>query len=146
MASSPALASPPGIASLPLHDYRRPEDLPVLDRKGHLRHHGGVVDAPGVYAMGLPFLRRRKSSFLHGADDDARELSAHLAAYLAGASANGGMRTRSGAPTLALGTGATTQEQRFEVAGPSKTGAGGMHQRLWDEISCLRPSPRRIRA
>ncbi|MBB3192431.1 NAD(P)-binding domain-containing protein [Halomonas cerina] len=60
--------------------------LPVFDRKGRLRHHGGVVDAPGVYVMGLPFLRRRKSSFLHGADDDARELSAHLAAYLVGPS------------------------------------------------------------
>jgi putative flavoprotein involved in K+ transport len=32
--------------------------------------------------MGLPFLRRRKSSFIHGAGDDARELSAHLAGYL----------------------------------------------------------------
>ncbi|MBB3232586.1 NAD(P)-binding domain-containing protein [Halomonas stenophila] len=67
-------------------DYRWLQ-LPVFDRKGRLRHHGGVVDAPGVYAMGLPFMRRRKSSFLHGADDDARELSAHLTAYLAGASA-----------------------------------------------------------
>lgn len=55
--------------------------LPVLDRKGRLRHEGGVV-APGLYALGLPFLRRRKSSFIHGAEDDARELSAHLADHL----------------------------------------------------------------
>src|SRR5690606_21331711 len=35
-------------------------DLPVLDRSGHLRHHGGVVtDAPGLYAVGLPLLRTR---------------------------------------------------------------------------------------
>ena len=59
-------------------------DVPVLDRKGYLRHDGGVVDAPGLYALGLPFLRRRKSSFIHGAEDDARDLAAHLAAYLAG--------------------------------------------------------------
>ncbi|TFH87299.1 pyridine nucleotide-disulfide oxidoreductase [Billgrantia azerbaijanica] len=57
--------------------------VPVLDRKGRLRHRGGVVEAPGLYALGLPFLRRRRSSFLHGADDDARALSAHLAAWLA---------------------------------------------------------------
>jgi putative flavoprotein involved in K+ transport len=57
-------------------------DVPVVDRKGQLRHEGGVVDAPGLYAMGLPFLRRRKSSFMHGAEDDARDLSRHLAGYL----------------------------------------------------------------
>jgi len=57
-------------------------DLPVLDRKGRLRHRGGVVDAPGVYALGLPFMRRRKSTFIHGADDDAREISENLRAYL----------------------------------------------------------------
>ena len=58
-------------------------DVPVLDRKGHLRHDGGVVDAPGLYAMGLPVLRRRKSTFIHGAEDDARDLVEHLASYLA---------------------------------------------------------------
>ena len=58
-------------------------DLPVVDRKGYLRHDGGVVDAPGVYAMGLPVLRRRKSSFIHGAEDDARDIVEHLANYLA---------------------------------------------------------------
>jgi len=63
-------------------DYRWLE-VPVLDRKGYLRHDGGVVDAPGLYAIGLPVLRRRKSSFIHGAEDDARDLVEHLAAYLA---------------------------------------------------------------
>lgn len=57
-------------------------DVAVVDRKGQLRHNGGVVDAPGLYVMGLPFLRRRKSSFMHGAEDDARYLSTHLATYL----------------------------------------------------------------
>ena len=58
-------------------------DVPVIDRKGHLRHDGGVVDAPGLYVIGLPILRRRKSTFIHGAEDDARDLVAHLAAHLA---------------------------------------------------------------
>ena len=58
-------------------------DVPVLDRKGRIRHDGGVVDAaPGLYVIGLPFLRRRKSTLIDGAGDDARDLGAHLAAYL----------------------------------------------------------------
>jgi putative flavoprotein involved in K+ transport len=57
-------------------------DVPVVDAKGRLRHDGGVVDAPGLYAIGLPVLRRRKSSFIHGAEDDARDLIDHLAGYL----------------------------------------------------------------
>ena len=63
-------------------DYRW-LDVPVVDDKGHLRHDGGVVDAPGMYVLGLPVLRRRKSSFIHGAEDDAREVVDHLAGYLA---------------------------------------------------------------
>jgi putative flavoprotein involved in K+ transport len=59
-------------------------DVPVLDDKGHLRHDGGVVDAPGMYALGLPVLRRRKSSFIYGAEQDARDVVDHLAGYLAG--------------------------------------------------------------
>lgn len=57
-------------------------DVPVLDRKGTIRHEGGVVDAPGLYVLGLPFLRRRKSTFIHGAEDDVRDLSQHLHAWL----------------------------------------------------------------
>ncbi len=57
-------------------------DLPVLDRKGSIRHDGGVVEAPGLYLLGMPFLRRRKSSLIDGVGDDARDLSAHLASYL----------------------------------------------------------------
>jgi putative flavoprotein involved in K+ transport len=58
-------------------------DVPVVDEKGHLRHDGGVVDSPGLYALGLPVLRRRKSTFIHGIEDDAREVIGHLAGYLA---------------------------------------------------------------
>ena len=38
--------------------------------------------APGLYLIGMPFLRRRKSSLIDGAAADAAELTAHLAAYL----------------------------------------------------------------
>jgi putative flavoprotein involved in K+ transport len=62
-------------------------DVPVLDRKGRVRHDGGIVDSPGMYLLGIPFLRRRKSSLIDGAADDVRELSAHLASYLDGARA-----------------------------------------------------------
>jgi putative flavoprotein involved in K+ transport len=59
--------------------------VPVVDHKGQLRHDGGVVDdAPGLYAIGLPVLRRRKSTFILGAEDDARDVVAHLARYLDG--------------------------------------------------------------
>jgi putative flavoprotein involved in K+ transport len=67
-------------------DYRW-LDLPVVNHKGELRHEGGVVvGTSGVYAIGLPVLRRRNSTFIIGAEDDARYLVAHLARYLAGGS------------------------------------------------------------
>ena len=62
-------------------------DVPVLDHKGRIRHDGGVVDAPGMYVVGLPVLRRRKSSFIHGVEDDVRDLTRHLHSYLEGESA-----------------------------------------------------------
>ena len=58
-------------------------DVPVIDEKGYLRHEGGVVDAPGMYALGLPVLQRRNSTFIAGAGDDARDVIPHLAGYLA---------------------------------------------------------------
>ena len=60
-------------------------DAPVLDRKGQVRHDGGVVtESPGLYLMGMQFLRRRKSALIDGAGPDARDLGAHLAGYLDG--------------------------------------------------------------
>jgi hypothetical protein len=56
-------------------------DVPVLDHNGNVRHDGGVVESPGMYLLGLPFLRRRKSSLIDGVGDDARDLSAP-ASYL----------------------------------------------------------------
>jgi len=73
-------------------------DVPVLDHKGRIRHDGGIVDAPGMYLMGIPFLRRRKSSLIDGAADDARDLSEHLASYLD----HRAPATRPGAAALSL--------------------------------------------
>ena len=56
--------------------------LVLFDRKGRIRHDGGIVSAPGMCVMGLPFMRRRKSSFIDGAGDDAADLAAHLSQNL----------------------------------------------------------------
>jgi putative flavoprotein involved in K+ transport len=58
-------------------------DVPVVDAKGQLNHDGGVADSPGLYALGLPVLRRRRSTFICGIEDDAREVTEHLAGFLA---------------------------------------------------------------
>jgi putative flavoprotein involved in K+ transport len=57
-------------------------DTSMLDAHGAITHHGGVMDTPGMYVLGLPFSRRRKSSFLDGVGPDAIELSTHLRSYL----------------------------------------------------------------
>jgi putative flavoprotein involved in K+ transport len=60
-------------------------DIPVTGRNGHIRHNGGVVtNAPGLYLLGMPLLRRRASTYIHGAGPDTDELSDHLRDYLAG--------------------------------------------------------------
>ena len=62
--------------------------VPVLDRKGNIDHEGGVVNkAPGLYVLGLPFLRRRKSSLIDGVGDDACDLTAHLQSHVGARSA-----------------------------------------------------------
>jgi putative flavoprotein involved in K+ transport len=57
--------------------------VPVVDAKGQLSHEGGVAGSPGLYALGLPVLRRRRSTFICGIEDDAREVIDHLARFLA---------------------------------------------------------------
>ncbi len=59
-------------------------EVPVLDSRGEIRHDGGVTPAPGLYALGLNFLRRRKSSFIDGVGDDAAVLADHIAARARG--------------------------------------------------------------
>lgn len=57
-------------------------DIPVLDVKGNVRHSEGVTAVPGLYLIGAPFLRRRKSTLIDGAGGDAQALSEHLVGYL----------------------------------------------------------------
>ncbi len=57
-------------------------DVPVLDRRGRLVHDGGVTPWPGLYALGLPLLRRRRSTYIDGARQDADDLATHLLARL----------------------------------------------------------------
>jgi len=77
------------IASIVWASGMRPDyswlDVDVLDAKGMIRHDGGVVrESPGMYLLGTPFLRRRKSSFIDGACDDAQDLIGELATHLDG--------------------------------------------------------------
>jgi putative flavoprotein involved in K+ transport len=54
----------------------------VVDSRGRLVHDGGVTRFPGLYLMGMPFLRRRKSTLIDGSRADAADLIEHLAAHL----------------------------------------------------------------
>jgi putative flavoprotein involved in K+ transport len=56
--------------------------VPVENARGRLVHEGGVTRHPGLYLMGMPFMRRRKSTLIDGAAADARDVTAHLAGYL----------------------------------------------------------------
>jgi len=58
-------------------------DIPVRDRTGKIRHDGGVVTgAPGLYLLGLPVLRTRASTYIHGAGADSAALAGHLHSFL----------------------------------------------------------------
>ena len=58
-------------------------DIPVQDHAGRIRHDGGVVTgAPGLYVLGLPVLRTRASTYIHGAAADSGALADHLRAFL----------------------------------------------------------------
>jgi putative flavoprotein involved in K+ transport len=57
--------------------------IPVHDKTGHIRHDGGLVTgAPGLYVVGLPVLRTRASTYIHGAAADSQALADHLHSFL----------------------------------------------------------------
>jgi putative flavoprotein involved in K+ transport len=49
--------------------------LPVLDADGRLVHRGGATASPGLFAIGLPWLRKRKSGIIWGATEDAEAVA-----------------------------------------------------------------------
>ncbi|MFL5286455.1 MAG: pyridine nucleotide-disulfide oxidoreductase, partial [Rhodopila sp.] len=49
--------------------------VPVIDAAGELLHDGGVTPFPGLYVLGLRFMRRRRSNFIDGVGRDAEELT-----------------------------------------------------------------------
>lgn len=55
-------------------------DPSLRDARGALVHDGGVCTPPGVYLLGNTFLRRRRSSFIHGAGADSADLADHIVA------------------------------------------------------------------
>ena len=52
-------------------------ELPVFDRKGRLMHQQGRI-APGLYVLGLPFMRRRNSALIDGVGADAQHICQSL--------------------------------------------------------------------
>ncbi|MEJ7800562.1 MAG: NAD(P)-binding domain-containing protein, partial [Ilumatobacter sp.] len=57
-------------------------DPAALDRRGRPVHDGGIGAINGMYFLGLPFMRRRKSSFIDGVGPDATDLTDHLRSHL----------------------------------------------------------------
>ena len=58
--------------------------LPVLDARGLPVHEEGVSAAPGLYFLGFPWLRNRKSGIIYGIADDAAHIADAIARRLAG--------------------------------------------------------------
>lgn len=58
--------------------------VPVVDATGEIIQQGGRTPSPGLYVLGLRFMRRRKSNFLDGVGPDAQELAADIHQYLNG--------------------------------------------------------------
>jgi putative flavoprotein involved in K+ transport len=55
-------------------------NLPIFDTNGKLIHQDGIPDFAGVYFLGYPWLRTRKSTILFGIIDDAESIVAKMLA------------------------------------------------------------------
>ncbi len=56
---------------------------PAFDARGRLVHDGGIMEPSGLYVLGMPYLRTRKSTLMDGADLDSGIVADHLQNYLA---------------------------------------------------------------
>ena len=57
--------------------------LPVLDARGVPVHEGGVSPVPGLYFLGFPWLRTRKSGIIYGIAEDAARIAKSVGEHLA---------------------------------------------------------------
>lgn len=55
--------------------------LPVLDDEGNPKHQDGVSTVAGLYFLGLPWLRARKSATIYGIKDDAEFVAQKVFSY-----------------------------------------------------------------
>ncbi len=60
---------------------------PALDPQGEIAQRDGATATPGLFVLGLPFMRRRGSAFIDGVGADARAIADRVARHL-------GQRTR----------------------------------------------------
>lgn len=56
---------------------------PILDGSREIIHRGGVTPMPGLYVLGLRFMRRQRSNFIDGVGLDAEALAEHILNHLA---------------------------------------------------------------
>ena len=56
--------------------------LPVLGPDGEIRQTGGITPEPGLFTLGLPFMRHRSSAFIYGVERDAAAIAKAVAAHL----------------------------------------------------------------
>lgn len=56
-------------------------NLPVLDRNGSPQHHHGLSKVDGLYFLGLPWLRSRKSGVIFGINEDAEFITGKVNTY-----------------------------------------------------------------
>ena len=72
-------------------DYQRWVDFPAFDEMGFpLQEEGASTVVPGLYFVGVHFLRKRKSSLLFGVGEDARLVAEKLAGGNLSARTSGG--------------------------------------------------------
>ena len=54
-------------------------DAPILGDDGRPLHHDGISNVPGLYFLGFPWLRNRKSGIITGAGEDAELIVSRIA-------------------------------------------------------------------